>query len=131
MKKKVVNPWRWQDRYGFAQAIEVEDAQRLLLCAGQTSVDAEGNPVHVGDMIGQVRQALDNLEVVLKASGMTLSDVVHFKYYTTDVPAFIDAHESLDKRLKIVGCIRSSTLVGVTALFHPDILVEIEAVAVA
>jgi enamine deaminase RidA (YjgF/YER057c/UK114 family) len=129
MKKKVINPWRWQDRYGFAQAIEVDGAQRFLLCAGQTSVDADGNPLHKGDMIKQVNQALDNLETLLKYSDMTLADAVHFKYFTTNIPAFIEAHAVLDERLKKARCARSSTLIGVTGLFHPDILVEIEAIA--
>lgn len=131
MQKKVINPWRWQDRYGFAQAIEVDGAQRFLLCAGQTSVDADGNPMHKGDMAKQINLALDNIETLLKYSDMTLSDAVHFKYYTTDIQAFIEANPILDARLKTAKCARSSTLIGVTGLFHPDILVEIEAVAVA
>jgi enamine deaminase RidA (YjgF/YER057c/UK114 family) len=129
MKKKVINPWKWQDRYGFAQALEVDGAQRLLLCAGQTSVDEDGKPLHKGDMAGQISKALDNIETLLKYSGMSLSDAVHFKYYTTDVPAFIEANPILDARLRQAKCVRSSTLIGVTSLFHPDILVEIEALA--
>ena len=129
MDMKAINPWRWQDRYGFSQAMEIEGANRILLCAGQTSVDADGNPLHKGDMAKQVGQALDNLEVLLKYSDMRLSDAVHFKYYTTDVPGFIAANHILDARMREAKCARSSTLIGVTSLFHPDILVEIEALA--
>ena len=130
MKKKVINPWSWQDKYGFSQAIEMSDVQRILLCAGQTSVDDDGNPLHIGNMSKQIGQALDNLDKLLNEANMQLSNAVHFKYYTTDVVAFIEANAVLDARLKQAGCERSSTLIGVTALFHPDILVEIEATAV-
>src|SRR5262245_23078984 len=96
MQQKSINPLRSQDRYGFSQAMEIEGANRILLCAGQTSVDADGNPLHKGDMAKQIGQALDNLEVLLKYSDMRLSDAVHFKYYTTDVPGFIAANHVLD-----------------------------------
>ncbi len=62
METKAINPWRWQDRAGFSQAIEARGAQRVIYCAGQTSVDAEGNPMYAGDMAKQAGQALDNLE---------------------------------------------------------------------
>src|SRR5918997_1504805 len=78
------NPWGWQDQLGFVQANLVSGAQRMLVCAGQTSVDAEGRPLHPGDMRAQVNQALDNLETVLGEAGFTLADVVRLNYYTTD-----------------------------------------------
>ena len=46
--RRIINPWGWQDAYGFVQANEVSDTQRVLYCAGQVSVDAEGNPLHPG-----------------------------------------------------------------------------------
>ena len=58
MERKIVNPWKWQDSYGFVQGHEVTGAQRVLYCAGQTSVDGEGNPLHTGDMAAQINQAL-------------------------------------------------------------------------
>ena len=62
---KLVNPWKWQDNFGFSQAIDVRQAGRVLYCAGQTSVDAAGAPLHAGDMAAQLTQAFDNLETVL------------------------------------------------------------------
>lgn len=102
----------------------------MLYCAGQTSVDAEGNPLHAGDMTSQVGQALDNLETVLAQAGVGLANVVRLNYYTTDVDAFIGAANVLVQRLVEAGCIPSATLLGVQRLFHPDILVELEATAV-
>ena len=127
---KAVNPWKWQDQFGFSQGMEVRGAVRLLYCAGQTSVDADGAPMHPGDMAAQMNQALDNLETVLRHAGLTLANVVRLNYYTRDVAAFIQAASSFGPRLHAAGCQPASTLLGVASLFHPDILVEIEATAV-
>jgi len=125
-----VNPWTWQDNYGFSQGLEVSGAERVLYCAGQASVDAEGNPVHAGDMAGQVTQALDNLEAVLAKAGLGLADVVRLTYFTTDVDALVEAFGVLAERLGKAGWAPTSSLLGVQRLFHPDLLVEIEATAV-
>jgi enamine deaminase RidA (YjgF/YER057c/UK114 family) len=126
-----VNPWKWQDDFGFSQAVEVRGDQRVLYCAGQASVDAVGKPMHVGNMGAQLNQAIDNLEIVLKQAGLTLANVVRLNYYTTDVPAFMEAAAVVGIRLKDVSCKPSGTLLGVKSLFHPDAMVEIEATAVA
>ena len=89
MERRIINPWTWQDQFGFVQANEVRGEQRTLICAGQTSVDADGGPVHVGDMAGQISQALDNLETVLREAGFKMSDVVRLNYYTTNVDSFL------------------------------------------
>ena len=129
---KAVNPWKWQDQLsiGFSQGIDVRGAERVLYCAGQTSVDANGAPMHAGDMAAQMSQAIDNLETVLRQAGLKLANVVRLNYYTRDVPAFIEAASTFGPRLHAAGCRPASTLLGVTTLFHPDILVEIEATAV-
>ena len=131
MDRRVINPWTWQDQFGFVQANEISGAQRTLMCAGQTSVDEDGNPINAGDMKGQLSQCLANLETVLKEAGFGLGDVVRLNYYTTDVSAFIEsAEEALGSRMAAVGCRPASTLLGVASLFHPDIIIEIEATAV-
>jgi enamine deaminase RidA (YjgF/YER057c/UK114 family) len=76
MERAVVNPWTWQDRFGFVQGNALTGAERLLLCAGQVSVDPDGKPLHPGDMTAQIAQALDNLETVLGEAEMTVADVV-------------------------------------------------------
>ena len=130
MKGKAINPWKWQDQFGFSQAIEVSGAQRTLYCAGQVSVDAEGNPVNKGDMAGQINQAMDNLEKVLRQAGLELGNVVRLNYYTTDVPRFMEAFGTLGGRLAKAGCVPAATLLGVASLFNPDVLIELEATAV-
>jgi enamine deaminase RidA (YjgF/YER057c/UK114 family) len=131
MERRIVNPWTWQDAFGFVQANEVSGAKRALVCAGQTSVDADGAPLHAGDMAAQIDQALANLETVLREAGFALSDVVRLSYYTTDVDGFVASAAAGGRRLAQAGCRPASTLLGVARLFHPDILIEIEATAMA
>jgi enamine deaminase RidA (YjgF/YER057c/UK114 family) len=126
---RAINPWKWQDAFGFSQALEVPAGSRWLVCSGQTSVDSDGNPVHAGDMAAQLRQAFDNLESVLKAAGMTLADVVRLNYYTTDIPAYLQASGAVAQRFAAGRPPPAGTLLGVAALFHPDLLIEIEATA--
>jgi enamine deaminase RidA (YjgF/YER057c/UK114 family) len=131
MERRVINPWTWQDAFGFVQANAVGGAKQTLICSGQTSVDANGAPLHAGDMAAQIQQALANLETVLEQAGYQLSDVVRLNYYTTDVDRFVQAAAVGLGRLRAAGCRPASTLLGVARLFHPDILVEIEATAMS
>ena len=131
MNKNVINPWKWQDQFGFVQGIEISAMERILICSGQTSVNEEGCPVYAGDMASQISKSLDNIETILRQAGFQFSDIIQLKYYTTDIVAFSEAAKELLERISKGGCKPpSSTLLGVTALFHPDIMVEIEAVAV-
>ena len=132
MESRAVNPWTWQDGFGFSQAVEVSGGQRVLMCAGQTSVDENGSPLHPGDIAAQVTQALDNVEAVLKQAGMTLANVVRLNIYTTDVDAFLAAFAELAERGTAAGGPPpASTLLGVTRLAFPELMVELEATAVA
>jgi enamine deaminase RidA (YjgF/YER057c/UK114 family) len=130
VERRIINPWTWQDQYGFVQASEVSGARRVLYCAGQTACDANGAPMHPGDMRAQINLALDNLETVLREAGLDLSNVVRLNYYTTDVDGFLEAGEILGKRLADAGCRPASTLLGVARLAFPEFLVELEATAV-
>ena len=130
MEQRKINPWKWQDQYGFSQGIEVTNASRVLYCAGQASVDENGNPVHVGDMRKQIEQAFRNLETVLKASGMGLANLVRLNYYTTDVDAFLSAADVFHGRLSAAASQPPGTLLGVSRLAFPGLMIEIEATAV-
>jgi enamine deaminase RidA (YjgF/YER057c/UK114 family) len=130
MDRRAINPGDWQDQFDFSQAIEVRGAERVIYCAGQVSVDANGATV-TGDMTAQFHHALDNLETVLGKAGLRLADVVRLNYYVTDVPAFLEAVPGVGERLKAAGCKPASTLLGISRLADPEWLVEIEATAVA
>jgi enamine deaminase RidA (YjgF/YER057c/UK114 family) len=131
LQREILNPWSWQDQFGFVQGNGVTGAERTIYCSGQTSMDADGNPVHEGDMRAQLGQALDNLEAVLRESGCELSDVVRLNYYTTDVDGFFAAMDVVVARLNEAGCRPASMLLGVSRLALPPLLVELEATAVA
>ncbi|HMF83269.1 MAG TPA: Rid family hydrolase, partial [Acidimicrobiia bacterium] len=89
MERTAVNPWEWSLEFGFNQGEIVDGGQRVLFCAGQTSVDADGIAQHRGDMAAQLALATDNLEAVLRDAGMSLANVVRLNFYTTDVDAFL------------------------------------------
>lgn len=131
MDRRIINPWTWQDQYAYVQGHEVTGGERVLYCAGQTSIDAEGRPVHAGDMAAQLGQSLDNLEAVLRAANLDLSHVVRLNIFTTDVDQLLAAYGVAIERYTAAGCRPASTLLGVARLAFPELLVEIEATAVA
>jgi enamine deaminase RidA (YjgF/YER057c/UK114 family) len=77
-----------------------------------------------------VSLSLDNIETVLKEAGMTLGNVVRINVFTTDVDAMMGTWGDLAKRFAAAGVRPTSTLVGVTRLAFPEMMVEIEATAV-
>ena len=103
----------------------------MLVCSGQTSVDANGAPLHAGDMGAQAQQALDNLETVLGQAGFTLADVVRLNIYTTDVDALFAVYPALATRLGEAGCRFAGSMLGVSRLAFPELMIELEATAVA
>jgi enamine deaminase RidA (YjgF/YER057c/UK114 family) len=131
MERRVVNPWSWSDKHEFVQAVQLTAPTRMLVCSGQASMSADGRALHAGDMRAQINQALDNLEVVLREAGFTLADVVRLNYFTTDMDAFFAGNADLKRRLAEAGCRCVSSMYGVTRLGTPELLVEIEALAVA
>ena len=73
---------------------------------------------------------MDDLETVLKEAGAELSDVVRLTYYNTDVDRFFGVYHTVVGRLNEADCRPATTLLGVTRLASPEILVEVEAMAV-
>jgi enamine deaminase RidA (YjgF/YER057c/UK114 family) len=129
MKRTPVNPWPWSLNLGYHQAEIIEGANRQLICAGQTAVDAQGNPQHPGDMRSQLALALDNLQAVLTAAEMGLVDIIRLTIYTTDVDAALQHFDVLGARFGPAGAAPPMTLLGVTRLAIPPLMIEIEATA--
>ena len=129
LQRTAVNPWPWSLRYGYNQAEVIEGPQRALVCAGQTATDAEGAASHPGDMAGQFRLALENLDAVLAAGDMSLADVIRLTIYTTDVDSLLLHYGVLGERLAAASVMPPVTLIGVARLAFPEPLVEIDATA--
>jgi enamine deaminase RidA (YjgF/YER057c/UK114 family) len=131
MKRTSINPVSWSVNLGFDQAQLVDGQQRQLLCSGQDAVDADGNTQHPGDMGAQLEVALDNLEDVLGGAEMTLGNVVRLNVFTTDVDGLAAEWPQLIERFGASDGRFATSVLGVTRLFAPDLLVLLEATAAA
>ncbi len=129
VKRTPVNPWSWSLNFGFNQAEILEGVSRQLVCAGQTSVDAEGNPQHAGDMRSQITLVLDNLEAVLSAADMGLANVTRLSIYTTDMDETMKHFDVLGARLGQAAVTPPMTLLGIARLAIPGLMIEMEAAA--
>jgi enamine deaminase RidA (YjgF/YER057c/UK114 family) len=129
MEKHIINPWHWQASQGWSWGIDTRGSERVLYCAGQVATDANGRVLHPGDMAAQLRGALDNLERVLDSAGYSLGDVVRIDYYATDVDAVMQNWSIVADRLLATGCRAGGVLLGITRLAHPDLMIEIQAIA--
>ncbi|GAB3507652.1 RidA family protein [Spirosoma knui] len=129
MQKSMINPWQWQDQLGYAQAVEVSQSTHTLYCAGQAAMDAEGRPVSA-DMSEQIKLSFDNLETVLTQAGYAIANVVRLNFYTTSVAEFFAAYGQVLARVSTANGVPAGTLVEVKALAFPELMVEIEAIAV-
>jgi enamine deaminase RidA (YjgF/YER057c/UK114 family) len=130
MKRRIINPWVWQDEFGYVQANEVSEVERTLYCAGQAANDETGAALHAGDMRAQIALALDNLERVLRESGFSVAYIVRLSIFTTDVDQFFAHYDAFIGRLAEGGCRHAGSLIGVERLAFPEMMVEIEATAV-
>jgi 2-iminobutanoate/2-iminopropanoate deaminase len=108
--------------------VVIASGNSLVFIAGQVSRDKEGRVVGVGDMGAQIRQVGQNLRIALEAAGLGLKDLVKTTTYVTNIDEFFKHPEV---RHEIFGqSLPTSTTVEVRRLSHPDMMVEVEAMAV-
>jgi enamine deaminase RidA (YjgF/YER057c/UK114 family) len=131
VERTAVNPVAWSVAMGFNQGEVVSGHTRTLYCSGQTAMGADGAPRHAGDMAAQLALSLDNLEAVLGGAGMSLADLVRLNVYTTDVDLLFQHYAVLASRLGGAGVAPPTTMLGVTRLAVPVLMVELEGTAVA
>ncbi|WP_051133699.1 RidA family protein [Nocardia paucivorans] len=115
---------------GFNQGELVSGHTRTLYCSGQTATNDAGEPQHAGDMAAQLALSLDNLEAVLEKAGMSPANLVRLNVYTTDVDLLLQHYDVLASRLGASESAPATTMLGVTRLATPTLMVELEGTAV-
>jgi enamine deaminase RidA (YjgF/YER057c/UK114 family) len=116
----------WEAKVGYSRAVRIDD---IIEVSGTAPADDAGAVVGTGDAYAQALHCLRTIESALKRAGASLSDVIRTRIFVTD----IDRWEEIGRAHKeVFGEIRPATsMVEVKRLIHPDMLVEIEATAVA
>jgi enamine deaminase RidA (YjgF/YER057c/UK114 family) len=114
--------------------LSVATGRRTVYVSGQVARDAQGQSVGAGDLAAQVEQVYENLITALAGVGGTFDDIARLTCYVVDwrperMPQLIEGAMRVAQRHGI-SPVRPITLIGVTALGEPDMLVEVEAVAV-
>lgn len=110
----------------------VVPAGELVVVAGQVGMDGHGQ-VAVGDVVAQTKQALENVRAVVEAAGSTMKDVVRLQTFLTradDIAGFMKARTEVFPGYFPDGVYPPNTLLVVSRLVRPELLVEIEALAV-
>jgi 2-iminobutanoate/2-iminopropanoate deaminase len=112
----------------YSHVVSVPPGGRMVFCAGAVALDAEGKVVGTGDIVAQTRQVLENLRLALGAAGATFADVVKITNYVLDADEW---KRVLPVRAEYIKePFPASTFVEVSALMFPELLIEIEAIAV-
>lgn len=123
-RRRISSGGPWEAVAGYSRAIVVGDS---CCVAGTTDAGPDGRSLHPGDIAAQARAALDIIEGALAEAGFTLGDVVRTRMFVTDIGR---SAEVLAVHGAAFGDIRpAATMVEVSALIDPSLLIEIEAEA--
>lgn len=130
MNKNVISPDTVWDPGAqlLSQCVAVEQASTTLYLSGQTAITADGQFAGIGDVDAQIRLAFENIRLIVDAAGGTLDNVVKLTVYFVDL-------RNLDTYTGILGELfpetrPAQTVVEISRLAMPELLIEIDAVAV-
>ena len=125
---KRTNPPALSKPTGYTHIVEVTGPAKTIYISGQIAFDKDGTLVGAGDMKAQAEQVFKNLQAALQAAGAKFTDVVKMNSYITDMSKIQAVR---DVRARYFGEVTpASTFVQVAGLVRPDLLLEIEVVAV-
>jgi 2-iminobutanoate/2-iminopropanoate deaminase len=128
MQKTIVHSDKLAKPAGiFSSGVKVPVGQ-MIFVSGQVARNAAGETVGRGDIRAQTRQTLENVKAVLEAAGATMDDIVKVTVFVTDVSHLAAIHEVRAEYFR--RDYPASTLVEVKSLVSPDLMIEIEAIAV-
>jgi len=123
-----INPPTLSTPHGYAHVVIVQGG-RTVYIAGQVALDKDGKLVGDGDFGAQAKQVFENMKLALAAAHVTFADVVSITTYVTDMS---QVDKFRDLRNQYFGSEPpASALVGVKALYRPDVMIEMSAIAVA
>jgi enamine deaminase RidA (YjgF/YER057c/UK114 family) len=106
--------------------VVVVEAKKTIFVSGQLARDGKGEVVAPGDMRAQLRQVGENIKAALEAAGASLKDIVKTNTYVTDIAEYF---KHVDVRMEYFGALPTSTTIEVSKLAHPDLVVEVEVIA--
>jgi enamine deaminase RidA (YjgF/YER057c/UK114 family) len=117
--------------FEFTQVVTVEGARKTIYCAGQAALGKDLAVIGVGDMARQAEEAYRNVLLALAAAGATPAQVVFLRVYVVGYnPSHIEVINQARRKAWGPHQPPANTLLGVAALALPDLLIEVEAVAV-
>ncbi len=114
----------WEDLVGYSRAVKIDNR---ILISGTTSI-VDGKIIGEGDPYLQTKTIIDKLETVLHQAESKLEDIVRLRVYVTDISGWEEVGRALGETFKKIK--PAQTLVAVSALVDPKMMVEIEAEAV-
>jgi 2-iminobutanoate/2-iminopropanoate deaminase len=128
MTHRAIDPEGLARPFGPFSQVTVARPGTIVHVAGQVAFDEQGNVVGEGDIVAQTRQVMENLKIALAAAGADFSHVVKITNYVTDADEYPKIAPIREEYLK--APYPASTLIVAQRLIYPELLIEIEAVAV-